>query len=449
MGRSRGGTQGAGDREGREVIRGERIAVIADDLTGACDAGAQFAARGLSTRVVFDVEGLEGARGADVVVLDTESRALSARAAARAVRRACRGLRAAGIVRVYKKIDSTLRGQVAVEYEAMLAAWPEIGAIFVAPAFPAARRVTREGIVLVGGIPLHRTAAARDPRSPVRESHLPAFLQRRTRRGVAHIGLREVRLGRDAILDCALAECSAGVQIFACDAVTAADLRRLAQAIAAFSPLFVPSGSAGLARELALLWGPRGRTRRVRAAGRPPGARRSLPILVVAGSPNPLAAAQAAHARRAGGAVLIPLDGRAVARHGGSGAGAAAIRRAAAAALAAMGSGRDVVLRVGGPVPRGAAAAGRVAAGLGAVARWVLRRRRVPLILVGGETAIAVCRALGVDGIEVEREVLPGIPLAWLSGGLAPGVPIVTKAGGFGGPDALIPLMRSLRASFP
>jgi uncharacterized protein YgbK (DUF1537 family) len=70
-----------------------------------------------------------------------------------------------------------------------------------------------------------------------------------------------------------------------------------------------------------------------------------------------------------------------------------------------------------------------------------LARRRAAtgaVFLSGGDTAAAVCRAIGARAIELEREIVTGIPLGRLSGGIFDGVPVVTKSGAFGRPDALI-----------
>jgi uncharacterized protein YgbK (DUF1537 family) len=54
-----------------------KIAVIADDLTGANDTGVQFAKQGLSTVVLMGTGHSVGAIEADVVVVDTNSWAVS------------------------------------------------------------------------------------------------------------------------------------------------------------------------------------------------------------------------------------------------------------------------------------------------------------------------------------------------------------------------------------
>jgi uncharacterized protein YgbK (DUF1537 family) len=60
------------------------------------------------------------------------------------------------------------------------------------------------------------------------------------------------------------------------------------------------------------------------------------------------------------------------------------------------------------------------------------------LILSGGDTASAVCEAIGARAIELCDEIAPGIPRGVLRGGERDGLAVVTKSGGFGGADALI-----------
>ncbi|MGH3148389.1 MAG: four-carbon acid sugar kinase family protein, partial [Rubrobacter sp.] len=119
-----------------------RIAVIADDLTGAADTGVQLARAGYRTAVIFHGEEAPSA-GLDAVSLDTDSRTRPAGFAAKRVLEASRKVRDARIV--YKKLDSTLRGNVAAELSAAVGATRR-RRVVVALAFPAAGRTTVDGV---------------------------------------------------------------------------------------------------------------------------------------------------------------------------------------------------------------------------------------------------------------------------------------------------------------
>src|SRR5947199_3828861 len=130
--------------------------IIADDLTGAADCASAFAGRGFDAVVSLDGIDCE----ASVLSVDADSRHLPARAAAARQVTIQTAYWRPGM-RLYKKIDSTLRGQPAAELAAQLSAWgrrslPAPLAI-VAPAFPATGRVTLDGRILLRELPLEQT----------------------------------------------------------------------------------------------------------------------------------------------------------------------------------------------------------------------------------------------------------------------------------------------------
>jgi uncharacterized protein YgbK (DUF1537 family) len=67
------------------------------------------------------------------------------------------------------------------------------------------------------------------------------------------------------------------------------------------------------------------------------------------------------------------------------------------------------------------------------------------LVLTGGAVAIAVCQALDAEALHLMGEVRAGIPWGAVVGGVAAGMPLVTKAGGFGEIDALIAVVRQVK----
>src|SRR5918993_3709306 len=83
-----------------------RVAIIADDLTGAADTGVQLARAGYRTAVAFRGAPIPPSEDLDAVALDTDSRAMPAGFAARRVLAATRAVRATPLI--YKKLDSTL-----------------------------------------------------------------------------------------------------------------------------------------------------------------------------------------------------------------------------------------------------------------------------------------------------------------------------------------------------
>lgn len=148
-----------------------RLAIIADDLTGAMDAAAPFAERGLAVQLMLSDETARLPREIDVVAFETNSRHLPPEEAAAAVARCVAALPPA--TPLFKKIDSTLRGAVVEEIGAAAAGR---GTIVIAPAVPSQGRTVRGGRVFVDGVPLGEAESAGDARRPSFTGSLTAAL---------------------------------------------------------------------------------------------------------------------------------------------------------------------------------------------------------------------------------------------------------------------------------
>jgi uncharacterized protein YgbK (DUF1537 family) len=91
-----------------------------------------------------------------------------------------------------------------------------------------------------------------------------------------------------------------------------------------------------------------------------------------------------------------------------------------------------------GAASRSAADAAILASFAGLVVYGALRVARVTgLVVAGGDTAFDVLRSLGASSIDVLGEVETGVPHGVLNEGIAPGITLVTKAGGFGDTQTL------------
>ena len=419
-----------------------KLAVIADDLSGAGDSGLQFAKRCLRTVVLIDPgAAIDLARDEEpeVVVFDTDSRQVPSAEANRRVRDAAWAVRRLGAPIIYKKIDSTLRGNLGAEIATLLDVFPGAGAI-VAPSFPAAGRSVVGGRLYVRGVELSASEVALDPIWPMTDSRAAMVVRRQSWLRVGEIPLEVVRGGPDAILASAEEHYGDGRPICVADAETTEDLASIARAIALRSGRLIGVGSAGLAEEYPAALG------LVGEGGSEPGRTRSsvLPALVAVGSVNPVSRRQLAASVEAG-AMAVQLRAERL-----KGTGDAEVVSASAEAVAAIRSGRSAALSLEGetvdeledPVE----ASLRLAAALGRAVAAALEGCEVSgLVLTGGDTARAVALALGARGLLVEREVLPGIPQSRLLGGSRPGLAVVTKAGGFGDDGCLAEAVRFLR----
>ncbi|MDQ0322632.1 uncharacterized protein YgbK (DUF1537 family) [Pararhizobium capsulatum DSM 1112] len=130
-----------------------RVAIVADDLTGALDTGTPFVEAGLSVAVAVEVDAIAEAlaSGTAVVVVNTASRAVSPSEAEERVRQAGEALRSGAPRIVMKKIDSRLKGNVAAESRALAEVFGH-SRIILAPAIPDQGRATVDGMVVGRGV---------------------------------------------------------------------------------------------------------------------------------------------------------------------------------------------------------------------------------------------------------------------------------------------------------
>jgi uncharacterized protein YgbK (DUF1537 family) len=420
-----------------------KIAVIADDLTGANDTGVQFAKHGLATVVLLDARQFSSGAASDVVVIDTNSRAVPPAEAYAKAAEAARLVRSGGVGTVYLKVDSTLRGNLGPQIDAIM---DECGLklAVVAPAFPKNGRITVGGLHLLNGVPIEASEIARDPKMPVSESYIPALLAAQTKRRIGHLGLKTM-LADSAAIAAELARLAGeGVEVVVCDAWRDEQLRELAAAIAAADRGTLWVGSAGLAEYLPAALGLSG-------------AKRSDPVAVIAGSVSNVTRSQVAKLSERPDVAYIMVTPAALLT---AGRRQAEIERCCSLAAAALREGKNAVLASGysddivAATRREAEALGLdaqqagdlVAGGLGEIGgRLAEETSPGGLVLTGGDIAVAVCAALGATGVRVIREVAPGIPLGELQGGRRDGLKVVTKAGAFGSDDALVTALEVLR----
>lgn len=412
------------DEEARPVAR---VLVIGDDLTGSNATGARFARAGLRTISVTGVDRVPGALDADVVVLNTGTRHADpdrARAAVRAAATAAPDVRL-----LVKRVDTTLRGNVGAEVDALLdVLGPDVRALVV-PAFPDAGRTTVGGLHLVDGTLLTETFAARDALTPVRSSRVAAVLRQGTGRSIAEVPLDVVQAGPRAVAEALVVT---DAQLVVCDAATNAHLSHIAEAAE-----LVRSGQG--TRWIAVDSGPFA-VRLAGAMGIGPGTRIRRPVLAVVGSITSTTRDQILETEQVLSArfvdvALDALDPRAI----------------AAAATRLVHAGTSVVgIRTVPPDPGGTMdpiAAARIPGVLAEAAALLLAEHRFGgLYATGGDIAEAITGALASDGFAIHTEVAPLAVAGRLVGGPHDGLPFATKGGLIGDRSAAVACLEHLAA---
>jgi D-threonate/D-erythronate kinase len=374
-----------------------RLALLADDLTGACDAGVQFSQCGFSTLVVLD-DRPANSDGSVLLVRSSDTRNESPEVAKKKVAQLIRWVHGEKRELIFKKVDSTLRGNLGIEILTAMAELETPMAV-LAPAFPAMGRTLEAGWLREEG------SAA------VTAVHLPTLLRNQGVRNVVHLAHSILRQGFPGFIQRFRGPNSHEFQVIVCDTSTQEDLSLVAQGALSLEPFPLIVGSAGLSSEIAKIRA-KGRdaedsakykTSRPAAAGRP--------AVLFIGSDNPVTVSQVRHllSSRPSSHVLLA--------HCSTQAGRRAIE-----------SGLHIVVNIDGASdPR------RIFEFTSGICEFSC----AGIVLSGGDTAHRVCKALGVRSIQLLHQVWPGIPLGKIVGGVADGLPVVTKAGGFGKMQAL------------
>ncbi|KAA5949239.1 four-carbon acid sugar kinase family protein [Pantoea sp. Bo_2] len=398
------------------------VLVIADDFTGANDAGSGLAQAGARVHVLFGTGASLQDEAADVLVISTDSRAASATQAAEHVTQVVQHY-AAQLQQgwLFKKIDSTLRGNVGAETVAALRASGKRLAL-VAPALPRLRRTTREGSVWVNQRLLTDTEFASDPKTPI----LSARILDQMQIDGTEIDLATLRSDR---LDAVLAAAHGVVVV---DAETEADLARLISAASRLSETPLLVGAAGLSDAL----------------GAALSVRPSRPVLAVVGSMSRQAEQQIAALVNQHAVEIVDVDIRQLFQQP-AWSERERWREQAAAALRA---GRHTVIRTCQHESQRHAIEdlcqqhrvtrqqlGEAICQLLGEMTLSLCRAQLPhaLYLSGGDVAIAVAQALGASGFKIQGLVAGCVPHGVLLNSEFT-LPVMTKAGGFGDENTLV-----------
>lgn len=241
------------------IINSNIVGILADDLTGANDTALQFHLKGANTQILLsdEIEPLN-AINTQTWAISTESRNIEPELAYEKVTKAAKMfVEKLSPDFIYKKIDSTIRGNIAVEVLGIVSVC-DYDASVIVPAFPAETRTTVGGYHLLRGIPIERTEMARDPHSPIFESHVPTLLKSQLaeeyRNLVGQIELKTVMKGAGPILQRINELVSEGKKLIVADAVSTVDVEQIALAIKKSDNKILPTGTAAFAQALSEFW---------------------------------------------------------------------------------------------------------------------------------------------------------------------------------------------------
>jgi len=374
------------------------IGVISDDLTGCGDVGLHFADWGLRTIVrASNLEhlskDLKPNVNWDVLVVNTESRFDEPQTAYEKVKGVLKFFRKLKIKQIYKKIDSTLRGNIGSEIDALFDEL-KIKELPFCAAFPRTGRTTIDGYHYVWGELVTRTEFARDPRNPVSEAHIPTLLE-----------------GMSKYYD----------RIKVYNARTQRDLKNIAREIQDYTTV---CGASGLAGELVKFWGKSESSRGVKSKTVTGG---SKPVLIISGSAKSVTYEQIEELKKEKekekekGLLAVPIDFER------NRVEIPDVKDAKHILIYAQKSSQKLdpekIVRTLVQLTTG-------------LCKGELFHN---LILIGGDTAFSICRALKIDVFQIISSVSPGVAFCRTLDGK---YDFILKPGGLGDKGALIRCVR-------
>lgn len=359
--------------EPRDALR--QLAILADDLTGACDAAIAFTTVAHPVRVVVHDAELTSS---GVCAATSNTRDIPAEEAIHSVATFASALPAG--LPVFKKIDSVFRGNTFVEIVTAARCFPA-DLVVLAPAYPAVGRRQRAGVLHVQDLGGEQLIYVRQ-----------ALAQHGCSASVVRAEENPDALRQDLLQHLANPQ-----PLLLFDAWTSGDLIAVVQAVKSLRLRVLWIGSGGLAHALAASFRP------LEPLSQPE-LRPGSPIFFVGSD----------HATTLQQVRYLQTVSRLVPKECNSSAPAA----------------EDGLLLT---IARGQTQQGDIHAALASVSP----ENTSCLFMTGGDTALLVCRALGIRSLQLIREFAPGVPLALAEGGRFNGIHVILKSGGFGEPDLL------------
>ncbi len=407
--------------------------ILADDLTGANDSGVHFLSLSDHVLVVTNPEISNHIEIAETTIVNTDSRLIPSSEAYAVIRKVIQKFSPYKPTVIYKKIDSTFRGNIGSEIDALLDCLP-YSVVCLAAANPRNGRTICNGICYVNGTPLAETEIAFDPFTPVHSSSVSEIIQQQSTRRIGHLDLEVI----NAPLETAQAQLQLlldqGTEIVIADAVLPSDLKQVSKIFAPFGNSVLYVGSAGLFHALQHVEQPR-------QTGRSP--LHVANILIIVGSlmDTTLRQVEALDDALHLPTVLIKSDS--LDERGGS----SVVESTCEQIIAGFMSSSVVLLRTdraNSHIPENAAKIGET---LSAITASVIQHVPIDaMVVTGGDTAQYVLNRIGEGHLHLVDEIIAGVPVAKLKPVEAEQPMLfVTKAGSYGDPEAFVQIVEYLQ----
>ena len=207
----------------------QKYIVIADDLTGSNATCSLFKKIGLRAASILKLQG-DINYDVDVISYSTASRGLDKEEAYKKVSEAIKILKSKDVLVYNKRIDSTLRGNIGTEINAMLDNLEDDRIAIVIPSYPDSGRIVVNKTMLVNGVLLENSDAGKDPKTPIKTSCVESLIQKDIKYSSTYFTLSDIEQPIEEIVK-KIQEAIKKSRVLIFDAVNNEDIIKISKAI--------------------------------------------------------------------------------------------------------------------------------------------------------------------------------------------------------------------------
>ena len=207
----------------------QKYIVIADDLTGSNATCSLFKKIGLRAASILKLQG-DINYDVDVISYSTASRGLDKEEAYKKVSEAIKILKNKDVLVYNKRIDSTLRGNIGTEINAMLDNLEDDRIAVVIPSYPDSGRIVVNKTMLVNGVLLENSDAGKDPKTPIKTSCVESLVQKDIKYSSTYFTLSDIAQPIEEIVK-KIQEAIKKSRVLIFDAVNNEDIIKISKAI--------------------------------------------------------------------------------------------------------------------------------------------------------------------------------------------------------------------------
>lgn len=417
-----------------------KCVIVADDLTGANASASLLKKIGLNTASLMVLDKLAGVdvNRLDAIAYSTDSRGIEPDKAYDRVLEATQLLKDDRTVVYNKRVDSTLRGNLGSEIDAMLDGLGDGRLAIVVPSFPDSNRIAVEGMLFVEGTLLEYSDAAKDPKTPVTTSIIEDLIKKTTKRKTTTISIQDVSRGQ-AFLANKLMEAAKDHEIIILDAIRNRHLEAIAKALISTPLKYIAVDPGPFTKHLCSLL----------IVAEP---KEEKKILLSIGSVTETTRKQLKQLNGSRRVYFSYIDaGKLIDEAKRDGEiqrvihdiemSAPDYNRLCITSTVLEGDCKLPLAHIAQESGRDIEAISKmISSGIAAITKELIVGNHgfEGVISSGGDITVALCEAVGAIGIEIEEEVMPLVSYGTLIGGQKDAFKIITKGGMIGSKDCFV-----------